>query len=187
MSPVEVNGKPNDVGLYDVPVTLVARQNLPRDQVRGTFYTGKLALGLVGLEGATKTVDFNFRSPSFAQRYVLPYVAPVYSMPWALCTGPLTVLLLLVLVARWRARGIDESEFEEAAIAAVSQAPVAPVRAPQPETTAPAFTPPPAADAGWGNAEWGSAWGNQSTEAEPKPTQSSTNGAYGGDPWKSSW
>lgn len=187
MSPVEVNGKPNAAGLYDVPVTLVARQAIPRDQLRGTFYTGKLALGLVGLEGSTKTVDFNFRSPSFAQRYVLPYVAPVYSMPWALCTGPLTLLLLLVLMARWRGRGIDETEFEEAAIAAVSQAPAAPLREPRPEVAAPTFTNgAPSPDASWGNAEWGSAWSGQG-ESAPPPAQPSSNGVSGGDPWKSNW
>ncbi len=191
MSPIEINGKPTEAGLYEVPVTLVVRQAIPRDQVRGTFYTGKLGLNLVGLQGEAKNVDFNFRSPSIAQRYVLPYVAPIYSMPLALCTGPLTVLLLLVVIARWRGRSIDENEFEEAATAAVNQNTVAPLREQQPiEPVLPSFATP-ASDAAWGNAEWGSALGTRG-EAEPLITKQPTNGLNGngmggGDPWKSNW
>jgi len=190
MSPVEVNGPPTEAGLYEVPVTLVARQAIVRDQLRGSFYTGEMTLGVVGLEGATQTLDFDLRSPSIPQRYILPYVVPVYSMPLALCTGPLTLFLLLFMVARWRGRSLQEDEIEEAAIAAVSQAPVAPVREASNPPALPTFTDAPASETGWSNGEWGSAWGNQAETSKPvvsKPPSNGANGVNGGDPWKSSW
>ncbi len=43
---------------------------------------------------------------------------PVYSLPWLFCTGPLTLLLLLVIVARAQSRGFNPDEVEQAAMAA---------------------------------------------------------------------
>lgn len=91
--PVEVNGPPNESGIYQVPVMLVARQELPNDPLRGTFYRGNIALSIVGLPNSKQTVAFSFRSPTIYQRYVAPIVTPIYTMPWALCTWPLTLLL----------------------------------------------------------------------------------------------
>jgi len=108
----------------------------------------------------------------------------------ALCTGPLTLFLLLFMVARWRGRSLQEDEIEEAAIAAVSQAPVAPVREPSNLPAQPAFTDAPASETSWSNGEWGSAWGNQTEVSKPvvsKPPANGANGVNGGDPWKSSW
>lgn len=204
---VEISGPPNDAGLYEVPLTLIARQAMPADQLRGSFYSGQLDLAIAGLPDAPKQVNFNFRSPSLYQRYLAPIVVPVYSMPVVLCTGPLTLLLLLVMVARLRGRGFDDSEIEQAAVVATRQA-AAGMSAPEPVTPLPSINAP-RPEVTWGNTEWGSVW-NSGGSAEPSfPTygaatgQSSTghaNGSYrngtgsaaspssgGGDPWTSSW
>ncbi len=115
--PVEVSGPPLEDGTYLVPITFIARQAIPHDALRGSFYTGQMGLRIAGLDDAAKPVDIAFRSPSPYQRYVAPIVVPVYSMPWLLCTAPLTLLLLLVVVARTRGRGFDQDEEEQAAMA----------------------------------------------------------------------
>ena len=74
MPPVEVNGPPQEDGTYLVPITLIARQAIPHDALRGTFYTGQVGLRVAGLDDAAKPVDFAFRSPSAYQRYVAPIV-----------------------------------------------------------------------------------------------------------------
>jgi hypothetical protein len=201
---VEISGPPNEAGLYEVPLTLVARQAMPADQLRGSFYSGQLGLTIAGLPDAAQQVNFNFRSPSLYQRYLAPVVVPVYSMPWLLCTGPLSVLLLLVVVARLRGRGFDESEIEQAAVVATRQA-SANMSAPEPVVPLPSIHAP-RPEVTWGSSEWGGAW---SGGAEPSfPAQGATtgqtatgyaNGSYrngtggtsapsgGGDPWASSW
>lgn len=196
---VEISGPPNEAGLYEVPITLIARQALPADQLRGSFYSGQLRLAIAGLPDDAKTVNFNFRSPSLYQRYVAPIVVPVYSMPWVLCTGPLTLLILLVVVARLRGRGLDDAEIEQAAAAASRQVAVstqvAPPTAPLPTVSA------PRPEVTWGSSEWGSAW---SSDGAGQSAGSYTNGGgangnngtqrgsstatkSGGDPWSSSW
>jgi hypothetical protein len=188
ISPVEVTGAPNEAGMYEVPITVVARHVIPRDDLRGTFYTGKLTLGIVGLEGKVQNLDFNFRSPSFTQRYISPFVTPVYAqLPWALCAWPLTLLLLLVAVARMRSRNIQDEEIDEAAVATTIQMPTAPTGDSATVVTTPTFANPTALDAVWGNAEWGGAWGG--SEAKDKMTAGAyrTNGVEDGDPWRSSW
>jgi hypothetical protein len=186
---------------------LIARQAMPADQLRGSFYSGQIKLAIAGLPDAPKQVNFNFRSPSLYQRYVAPVVVPVYSMPVLLCTGPLTLLLLLVLVARLRGRGFDDSEIEQAAVVATRQA-AANLSAPEPAAPLPSINAP-RPEVTWGNTEWGSVW-NSGGSAEPsfpaygattgQPSSSGyTGGSYrngtggtsspagGGDPWTSSW
>lgn len=187
---VEISGEPNEAGLYEVPLTMIARQAIAGDQLRGTLYTGQVQLAIAGLPNDVKTVGFNFRSPSIYQRYLAPVVVPVYSMPTLLCTGPLTILILLVLVARMRSRSFDEGEIEQAAVAATRQA-IAQTSAPEPTVALPTGAAP-RAEAAWGSSEFGNAWSNSGSA---EPTLSGT-GAYkngagaakpAGDPWTSSW
>ncbi len=191
---VEISGPPNEAGLYEVPLTMIARQAIASDQLRGTLYTGQVQLAIAGLPNDVKTVGFNFRSPSIYQRYVAPIVVPVYSMPVVLCTGPLTLLILLVLVARMRSRGFDENEIEQAAVAATRQA-IANTSVPEPTIALPSGATTARSEVAWGSGEFGNAWGNGGS-AEPSLTGSATykNGANGasvkpssGDPWTSSW
>jgi hypothetical protein len=186
---VEISGPPNEAGLYEVPLTMIARQAIPGDQVRGTLYTGQVQLAIAGLPNDVKTVGFNFRSPSIYQRWVAPIVVPVYSMPVVLCTGPLTLLILLVLVARMRSRNFDENEIEQAAVAATRQA-IARTSVPEPTVALPTGSTP-RAEVAWGSGEFGNAWGSGGG-AEPSISGTYTNGAGGaskpsGDPWTSSW
>jgi hypothetical protein len=184
---VEISGPPNESGLYEVPLTMIARQAIPGDQVRGTLYTGQMQLAIAGLPNDVKTVGFNFRSPSIYQRFVAPIVVPVYSMPVVLCTGPLTLLILLVVVARMRSRGFDENEIEQAAVAATRQA-IARASVPEPTVALPTGSLP-RPEIAWGSGEFGNAWGSG---GEPSLTGSYNNGAgsskpVNGDPWTSSW
>jgi hypothetical protein len=193
MPPVEVSGPPLENGLYAVPITLISRQPIPHDILRGSFYNGNLQLQIAGLAGDVKGVNFNFRSPSIIQRYIAPVVVPVYSFPLVLCTGPLTLLLLLVAVARVRGRNIDEEEIEQAAVAATIQmAPaVAPTSVPD-YMSADAFkaTAATAADSSWGGTEWSNVWGAAAAN-DPATTGHSTNGtnyrSTDSDPWTSGW
>jgi hypothetical protein len=186
MSTVEVTGAPNAEGVYQAPITLVARRALPRDEWRGAFYSGALTLGIVGLTGKSQAIDLRFRSPSLLQRYVSPYVTPVYArLPWALCAWPLTLLLLLVVMARVRGRGIDEAELEEAAVATVMPMPAVTVE-PMLSTSSPSFANPASGDAIWGASEWGNAWGKSESTAQSASTYPA-NGSGGGDPWRTSW
>jgi hypothetical protein len=185
---VEISGPPNEAGLYEVPLTMIARQAVAGDQLRGTLYTGQMRLAIAGLPNDVKTVGFNFRSPSIYQRYLAPVIVPVYSMPVVLCTGPLTLLILLLLVARMRSRGFDDNEIEEAAVAATRQA-IAHTSVPEPTVALPTgSTPRP--EIAWGSSEFGNAWGSGGS-AEPSLTGSYKNGAGSakpsGDPWTSSW
>jgi hypothetical protein len=189
---VEISGPPNEAGLYEVPLTMIARQAIAGDQLRGTLYTGQVQLAIAGLPNDVKRVGFNFRSPSIYQRYVAPIIVPVYSMPVVLCTGPLTLLILLVMLARLRSRGFDDNEIEQAAVAATRQA-IARTTVPEPTAALPTgATPRP--EVAWGSGEFGNAWGSNGL-AEPTVTGSATytNGANGasvkpsGDPWTSSW
>ncbi len=110
--PVEVNGLPDDEGFFEVPVTLVARKALPKDALRGSFYSGELVLSISGLVGETRSVDINFRSPTLYQRYVEWWLRPFYTFPLVLCSGPLMLLGLIIVVARARSRGynVDDDE-----------------------------------------------------------------------------
>ncbi len=162
MAPVEVTGAPNDAGLYEVPLTLIARQPIPHDPLRGSFYSGQLSLAVVGLPGANQGVAFNLRSPSLLQRYIAPYTVPVYlRLPWALCAWPLTFFMLLVLVARVRGRGIAEEEVDEATIANAMPSAFPLPSSPLAELGGEgAFTNSSPLSNVWGKGEWGGTWGS---------------------------
>src|SRR5690606_26030177 len=108
MPPVGVTGAPNANGYYEVPITLIAGKAIPLDPLQGSFYSGDLTLGIEGLPNATRTVDVGFRSPTAFQRYVAWWLLPIYSLPWLLCSGPLSLLLLLILLARVRGGGLED-------------------------------------------------------------------------------
>ncbi len=190
--PVEVTWAPNEAGIYEVPVTLVARSEIAGDQLRGSFYAGRLGLGVAGLE-ETQSAGISFRSPSIVQRYVLPVVNPIYGLPQALCTVPLTLLLLLVMIARVRGRSLDEGELEEAAAAAVMQTQMGdPARTEAHSAAQPAAgqsfvaAAPTSPDAVWGLSEWGAPWGGEpSGRATTGATAS--NGEPESDPWTTTW
>jgi hypothetical protein len=187
MAPVEVSGAPSAAGLYQVPVTLALRHALPREFLRGGFFTGKVTLAVVGLPNKTQTLTFSFRNPSLLQRYLSPYITPVYArLPWALCAWPLTLFLLLVAVARIRGRGVNDVEIDEAAVATAMPMPSLTPTEIGSTAGATTFANPPSLDAVWGNAEWGTAWGSEAGE-RPAGGVPATNGAGGGDPWRSSW
>lgn len=185
---VEVTGPPNADGFYEIPVELVARKAIPHDPLRGSFYSGQVTLAIEGLPGEGRSVPISFRSPTLYQRYVEWWLRPIYSLPLLLCTGPLTLLLLLIFVARARNRGYVEDE-----------EPV--VTLPQPD-----FLPEPANafvnatfvdaasaeaspsevrwDSQWGDVDWG--FGGERTPA-PSPAATNGNASGTGDPWKSGW
>ena len=184
MPPVEVTGEPNEAGLYEVPIALVARSVIPNDPFRGSFYSGDLAVSIAGLPGDVERAAFSFRSPSVVQRYVLPIVVPIYGLPMGLLTIPLTLLLLLVLLARIRGRDIDDDEIEEAAMAAAMQMNVAPSQAAAasaPQPFVPVTAPSP--EQVWGTSEWGLPWqgGGDGQPSASRPP------ADAGDPWNASW
>jgi hypothetical protein len=110
-------------------------------------------------------------------------------MPALLCTGPLTLLILLVVVARMRGRNFDENEIEQAAVAATRQA-IAQTSVPEPTVALPSGALP-RAEVAWGGGEFGNAWSSGGT-AESTLTGAYKNGANGakpssGDPWTSGW
>ncbi|MEZ4656633.1 MAG: hypothetical protein R2911_03605 [Caldilineaceae bacterium] len=209
--PVEVTGEPNENGLYAVPVTLAARQQIPNDPLRGAYYSGGINLNIRGLPNAEQMLKFNLRSPTLIQRYVAPIVVPVYTMPWALCTWPLTLFLLIMMLARMRGRDFEEEEWEEAAVASLSQ--------PQGQGTS-AFghlgqaaseseaaqaarrMSASQADAVWGSSAWGQSDAGSSTSADAGSAWDNNGGWSGSgsaasngstaakgddDPWRSSW
>ena len=112
--PVEINQSPNGEGFFEVPITLVARKALPKDALRGSFYSGELTLSIAGLAGETRSVDISFRSPTLYQRYVEWWLRPFYTFPLVFCSGPLLLLGLLIVVARARSRGYNMDDDEEA-------------------------------------------------------------------------
>lgn len=184
MAPVEVRGAPDENGVYSVPVALTLNRALPRDWMRSDFFAGKLTLGVAGLPEKTQNINFTFRSPGVTQRYISPYVAPVYAqLPWALCAWPLTLFLLLVAVARVRGRGIDDVQIDEAAVATAMPLPPTPTTEPSSAGGA-AFAKPSSVETVWGNADWGGAWGGAEN---PPVAEQSAGGNSGGDPWRSSW
>jgi hypothetical protein len=167
-------------------LALVARQAIPTDPLRGAFYTGEIQLGVVGLPGKAQTLGIAFRSPSLYQRYVAPIVVPVYSLPWLLCTGPLTLLLALVIVARVRGRGVGDDEVDEAAIAATMQ--LTPAAATASSAVGPDSLAPVASaqlESVWGSAEWSSPWRAPDLAAEGGRSAYRPNGAD--DAWSSGW
>jgi hypothetical protein len=86
-----------------------------------------------------------------------------------------------------RGRNIHEEEIDEAAVATSIQMPTAPAGESTAVVTTPAFANPTALDAVWGNAEWGGAWGGSEANDKVGAGAYRTNGAEGGDPWRSSW
>lgn len=193
MPPVEIAGEPNSAGLYEVPITLIARQPIVFDPLRGTFYNGALQVGVVGLQGEPQMLGLSFVSPGLAQRYLLPYLLPVYSMPAVLCTGPLSLFLLLMLIARFRGRDLDEEALEDAAMASTFS---------QSNTMSSESNPFAVSGLGatneeysnpnggaWGNSEWGSTAPTATTNNDSfaTPGYSSGNQSSDDDPWKASW
>jgi hypothetical protein len=182
--PVEVHGEPNANGFYEVPITLVARRSIPLDPLRGTFYSGDLRLGIDGLPNESRTVNLGFRSPTLYQRYVAWWLHPIYALPLLLCTGPLTLLLLLVLVARVRSRGAvyDEEEPEVTLPqGAFGTEPEAAFVTPSFETAS-----APSGDGAW-ESQWSADWGSSSAsqaKENPRPAPPSTTRD---DPWASAW
>lgn len=205
MPPVEVAGPPTNAGIYEVPATFIARQPIVFDPLRGTFYNGELNIGVVGLQSEPRVIGLSFVSPGLAQRYLLPYLLPVYSMPWLICTGPLTFFLMLIGLARFRGRDINEDALDDAAMVSTFAA--------QPETLASV----PESDGGqplfeettstedWNNGDWANnnndgwsgAWGasdendlaSYSGSYSNSSAADTSTAAYTGDddPWKSSW
>lgn len=189
MTPVEVSAPPNEAGVYEVPVAFTMRNALPREALRSAFFAGDVTLAIVGLPQKAQTLNVSFRSPSLLQRYISPYVTPVYArLPWALCAWPLTLFLLLVAVARLRSRGLDDVEIDEAAVATTM--PIPPVTANAVSNSSSTFAMPGSADSVWGTAEWGGAWGSgdQGEHAAVGAfAAGGAPGADGGDPWQSNW
>lgn len=215
MPPVEVMGPPTEAGIFEVPVTFIARQPIVFDPLRGTFYNGEMEIGVVGLQGEAQAVGLSFVSPGLAQRYLLPYLLPIYSMPLLLCTGPLTFFLLLIGMARFRGRDIDEDDLEDAAMASAFSSQTETLSAtPESSIFSDDFGDGSMAggsvsggngDSGWqGDNNWGDggrnsgAWG-AGDESDPASysggygdPSTSTGTSYGSsssddDPWKSSW
>ena len=192
MPPVEIAGEPNSAGLYEVPITLIARQPIVFDPMRGTFYNGTLQVGVVGLQGEPQTIGLSFISPGLAQRYLLPYLLPVYSMPAVVCTGPLTIFLLLMLVARFRGRDLDEEALEDAAMASTFSQSNAMSSEGNPFSSglgASNEEQPVANGAAWGSNEWGSTTPNTEVDGNVFATPGYSAGSKNSDddPWKSSW
>jgi len=180
---IEVNGEPNAEGFYEIPVGLVARKAIPQDPLRGSFYSGDLTLGIAGLPGQSQSVAISFRSPTVYQRYVEWWLQPIYSLPWLLCTGPLSLLLLLIFVARMRSRGYTG---EEEPVVTLPQLELQPeprsafVTASFVDAASGESAP---SDGGWDN-QWGAVtWGTPPKSAPPAAQPG--NGAA--DPWKSGW
>ncbi|MEX1020693.1 MAG: vWA domain-containing protein [Litorilinea sp.] len=188
---VEVQGEPNENGVYAVPLTLITRQGIPFDPVRGTMYNGQMQVRVAGLPDAPRTVNFYFRSPSIMQRYFAPWVVPVYSMPMLLCTGPLTLFLLLFMVARVRGRGMEHEELEQAAAAAAMQMKLVDDQTIASASEAfPTNAPADSTASSWGTSEWGSVWDSDSNTSNPSGSGQTTNGSTRSaqsDPWTSSW
>ncbi len=158
--PVEVTGEPDANGFYKVPLTLAASKAIPQDPLRGSFYAGTLTLGIEGLPNETRTVDVGFRSPTGFQRYVAWWLLPIYSLPWLLCSGPLTLLLLLIALARVRSGGYAVDE-EEPVVTLPTPA-FAPSTSSFGAATFGATAPPTnAAESSWGGGQWGDADWNQ--------------------------
>lgn len=185
MPPLQVDGAPNPEGLYELPLTLVARRGIPLDPLRGSYYAGDLQLSILGLSGVSRTVSVSWRSPTLIQRYISPWLMPIYTLPWALLSWPLTLLFLLILLARIRGRGYAQDEVE----------PVITVQMPPLETLAappsfdlggpfPIAQPPPSGDS-WSSGEWGGVWAETKTTEKPTP-RPEVNGV-GRNPWESSW
>ncbi len=186
MPPVEVLGQPDENGFYAVPVTLVVNKAIPLDPLRGSFYGGDLTLRIDGLPNESRTVDVGFRSPTLYQRYVAWWLVPIYSLPLLLCTGPLTLLLLLVVLARVRSRGYADEDEE----------PVVTLPMPDLGRTAesafvtPSFESLPArnggADGGWGESSWGSSSAGDAQESKSAlPPRRPANPQE--DVWSSKW
>jgi hypothetical protein len=195
MPPVEVAGPTTDAGIFEVPVTFIARQPIIFDPMRGTFYNGEIQIGVVGLQDEPQTIGLSFVSPGLAQRYLLPYLLPVYSMPLLICTGPLTFFLLLIGLARFRGRDIDEDDLEDAAMVSAFSAQSGTLTA-APETSGLSTDFSEAtANGAWtdtGNGAWGA--GDASDLAsysggygDTPATPSGSSAAGDDDPWKSSW
>ena len=189
---VEVTGAPNADGYYEIPVALAARRAIPQDPLRGSFYSGDLTLGIEGLPGEGRAVAISFRSPTVYQRYVEWWLRPVYSLPWLLCSGPLSLLLLLIFVARARNRGyVEEAEpvvtlpqpdflpEPQSAFVTASFVDAASTEASPPEVRW---------ESQWGDVDWGFG-GSEKRAPAPSAAGWGGNGTANGvaDPWKSGW
>lgn len=196
---IEVNTEPDDEGVYDVPITFIARQRIPNDPIRGTYYSGQVGLRILGLDTEPVILNMGFRSPTMLQRYVLPIVVPLYSFPLLFCTGPFTIFLLLVLMAQIRNRDFDEDEAEEVATAATVHSinsTFAETAAQAGETANDIGLPqanvgPPVSGSAWTSSEWGSVWSSGGQSGSQAGNAFGGDGAQSsgnqGDPWSSSW
>jgi hypothetical protein len=186
MPPVEVNTPPNAQGFYEVPITLVARQPIPLDPLRGSLYSGDLRLGIRGLPGESRTVDVAFRSPSLYQRYVAWWLVPIYSLPALLCTGPFTLLMLLIFMARVRSRGLYEEDEEP--MVTLPQPDLLPTR-PAEDAFGTTSYGSSGDSADWGSGLWGDVnWGGSDSESSPNAGGSpSRRTPPDDDPWASQW
>ena len=205
--PVEISGSPDEDGFYEVPITLVARKALPKDALRGSFYSGDLALAIVGLADETRTVDVSFRSPTLYQRYVEWWLRPFYTFPLVFCSGPLLFLLLLIVVARARSRGYNMYDGEDSNATLTGQA-FSPTL--QPEVAfarsdfqdaadraaqaSPDFSATGERGGGWDTAWDTASWGSEpfaanptpaSGERPPEPDDNIWNSSGTADPWAS--
>jgi hypothetical protein len=188
MVPVEVRGEPNANGFYEVPITLVARKAIPLDTLRGTLYRGDLMLAIDGLPNESRTVNMGFRSPTLYQRYVAWWLHPIYSLPLLLCTGPLTLLLLLVLLARVRSGGTIYEEEEPVVTLPQGDFGTEPAGA----FVTPSFerATAPANDGAWESqwsADWGSSTSSSSTSNQERERPRSVPATTRDDPWASAW
>ncbi len=202
MPPVEVAGPTTAAGIFEVPVTFIARQPIVFDPLRGTFYNGEIQIGVVGLQDEAQTIGLSFVSPGLAQRYLLPYLLPVYSMPLLICTGPLTFFLLLIGLARFRGRDIDEDDLEDAALVSTFSSQSGTLTE-APETSgglSTDFSETTTASGNWSGGDWSNngsgAWGAGDSSdpasysggyGDTASTSSGSSATGDEDPWKSSW
>lgn len=142
-----VAAHPDLAHVYRVPVELVVRRSLPHHWLFGTWYSGKLQLGVEGLpDRRFEELSFRFRSPSWVQRHIGPRVRAFYRLWWpGVVTRPLSVLVpLALLVALWIRR---QNKKVERLVSSAPQPGVSSARVVEQQSAPP---PPPAPAAAGG-------------------------------------
>jgi hypothetical protein len=100
---------------YRVPITLVALRSLPHGPIWGTQHQGALNLGITALPSQpASSINFTFYTPSLPERYIFPPIVSVYGtwLPFwlpGICTGPVTLMAVLLTASFWRARRIRKT------------------------------------------------------------------------------